>query len=340
MYIARRTVKGQSFFTIRKSLQENGVYVSRELMDLGNDPRMFIRYPMGRSFYVDSVVEDTLRALGETVDYDNLERIFWPFVREEVRRKYQGPFSRKAAHEKNPDVSGVHLFDKRRLSYLRTGSMNQRHIGRVPDSMFTPLTEKSRDELEQRFMADESHLNSREIKGYVFVIFDLHRHFNALFAREMPQALDQDKVADHLVDDLCALNRDSVFWAGMGMERTLHPYLIRYLIMFFDTEYQRPRFLEDMEFARMNSRRYHRQTGWRSERPAEGLYAEAAEVFGVDQAELKTMDRRQLQKLYRKKAREHHPDHGGSHESFIRLARLYEELLSMAASKKAGARSR
>ncbi|MFA6008456.1 MAG: hypothetical protein WC799_00625 [Desulfobacteraceae bacterium] len=325
MYIARTNIKGRSCFSIRKSFLENGVFLSRELMDLGGDPRIFVRYPHGRSFYVDEAIEDTLKSMGETVDYDNLERMFWPFVRPDVKRRYEGACSRASENSETIDVSAVHLFDKRRLSYLRTGGMNQRHIGTAPDKLFKTLTEKSRDEIEQRFMVDENKLPAREIKAYVFVIFDLQRHFNTLFAREMPQALDQDKVADHLLDDICILNRDKVFWSGMDMESSLHAYLIRYLIMFFDTEYQKPRFLEDMEFARMHRRRYYRQT----ERPKDQVYAEATTVFGVSYQELKSMSKRQLQRLYRKKARDLHPDHGGSHEQFIEFSRLYEEIMSL-----------
>ncbi len=327
VYIARTSIKGKPFYSIRTSFPENGLYLSRQLMELGTDPRMFIRYPQGRSFYVDSVVEDTLRAMGEAVDYDDLERMFWPFVNEEVRRRYDGSFSRKKDGTETVDASTIHLFDKRRLSYLRTGSMNQRHIGKSPDKLFRGLSEKSRDELEQQFMADERRLPAREIKAYVFVIFDLQRHFNTLFAREMPQALDQDKVADHLVTELCALNRDRGFWAGMAMEKDLHAYLVRYLIMFFDTEYQKPRFLQDLEFARMNSRRYHRQTGQSFGMSRDQVYAEAETVFGVASQALKGMDKREIRRMYRRKARELHPDQGGSHERFIDLARLYEELM-------------
>ena len=77
----------------------------------------------------------------------------------------------------------------------------------------------------------------------------------------------------------------------------------------------------------MNSRRYHRQTARPGGASAEGFYAEAGALFGVSSRELKGMDKREIRRLYRKKARELHPDQGGSHERFIDHARLYEELL-------------
>lgn len=322
VYIARTNREGKNHFSIRESFLKDGVYHSRDLADLGHDPRIFVRYPQGRSFYIDGAVEEALQKTVKRVDYDMLERVFWPFVKPEVRRRYAQARSRDH-HATDDDMSGVHVFDKRRLSFLRTGSMNQRRIEDAPDKLFRSLTRKSRDELEQRFMADENRLSPREIKSYVYVIFDIQRHFNSLAAREMPQALDQDRVEQHVLDDLCILNTDKPFWSGMTMQPFLHDYLVRYLIMFFDSDYEKPRLFEDLEFAAFNRRRYFRQT----ERPIEEAYTEGGTLFGVPVSELKTMGKREIQRLYRKKAREFHPDHGGEHEAFIDLTRVYEELM-------------
>lgn len=324
MYIARSIINGKAVYSIRESYLENGVYLSRNLIDLDGDPRLYVRYPQGRSFYIDSELEDALRDKIGPFDYDDLEHIFWPFVRPEVRRRYGPARSRDKRGHRNADLANIHMFDKRRLSFLRTGSMNQRHIDKAPDKMFRPLSGKSRDEIEHGFMADENTLKDKEIKSYVFVIFDLQRHFNTLVAREMPQTLAPEKVEAHFLADICSLNRDKHFWNGMGMQPFLHDYLIRYLIMFFDMEYQRSRFMEDMEFARFNRRRYLRQT----RRPMEEAYREASILFGVSGQELKRMSKREIQRIYRKKARELHPDHGGSHEHFIGLSRIYEELIA------------
>lgn len=292
-------------------------------MDLGTDPRVYIHYPHGRSYYIDESVEEALLRATKTVDYDDVERVFWPFVRSDVRQRYGGPQSRGRETARGLDISGVHLFDRRRLSFLRTGSMNQRRIDQVPAKMFVPLAGKSRDELEQTFMADEARLSHKEIKAYVYVIFDLQRHFNALIAREMPQGLDQKKVEARFLEDICRLNRDRGFWAGMDMQVSLHEYLVRYLIMFFDSDYDKPRFFEDLEFAKFNRRRYMHKTF----RPVATVYSEAGTVFGVGQARLKAMTRRELHRMYRKKARELHPDQGGSHDRFIELGRIYDELM-------------
>jgi DnaJ-class molecular chaperone len=47
----------------------------------------------------------------------------------------------------------------------------------------------------------------------------------------------------------------------------------------------------------------------------------------VTAAVLKAMSRRELTRLFRQKAREHHPDTGGQAESFIRLQEAYQSLV-------------
>ena len=39
------------------------------------------------------------------------------------------------------------------------------------------------------------------------------------------------------------------------------------------------------------------------------------------------MSRRNLARLYRRKAQELHPDKGGDHDQFVRLTRAYNELM-------------
>jgi curved DNA-binding protein CbpA len=50
-------------------------------------------------------------------------------------------------------------------------------------------------------------------------------------------------------------------------------------------------------------------------------------VFGVSRAELSAMSRREVKRIFRKKAREFHPDQGGDHEKFIELADAYNEIM-------------
>jgi hypothetical protein len=54
--------------------------------------------------------------------------------------------------------------------------------------------------------------------------------------------------------------------------------------------------------------------------------AEKSAVFGRTMAELRRLSKRELARLFRKRAKELHPDSGGEHERFILLAETYEEL--------------
>ena len=85
-------------------------------------------------------------------------------------------------------------------------------------------------------MEMERKLAPRECKAYVFVIFNLSRHFSQSFARSHPRMLDPAAVDEGFETDLCRLNGDADFWAGDDTftPGTLHAYLRRYAIMFFD----------------------------------------------------------------------------------------------------------
>ena len=53
----------------------------------------------------------------------------------------------------------------------------------------------------------------------------------------------------------------------------------------------------------------------------------AGEILGLSREELPVLTRRRLVRLYRRKARRHHPDKGGASEKFIALTEAYQCLL-------------
>lgn len=325
MYIAKQSFMGNTTFSIRESYLDKGLYRYRNLMTLGADPGIYIHYPMGRSFYIDESVEEKLSQMIASIDYEELETIFWPYIKADVRRRYEFVRSRdiKAAPDFLDDTEH-HIFDKRRFLYLKAGNVNQKKIQSVPARHFRALNKKSRDEIEQDFILMESQLDPNELKTYIYVIFDLQRHFNAIFALEMPQALNQEEVARYFTEDICTLNRDRRLWQGIEMDFFLNDYLERYIIMFFDSEFEKSSFIEDMAFAAFNKKRYYRQ----HTRPVDELYSEASSIFDVPENQLKKMTKRQLKKLFREKARQYHPDKGGDHDEFVDLSRVYDELMS------------
>ena len=331
LYLACKILNGKNHYFIRESFQQAGTFQSRDLIDLGTDPACYIVYPGGNAFYVDGVIEDRLSELGAEVDYDELEDIFWRFVRPDIRRALESFRRREKQHKddrkkKIPDInySGpLHIFDKRRVHYLKFGQTDQRYIDRVPLKLFCWLHHKSRDEIEQQFMAMENELNPREFKIYTFAIFNLQQFFYESYAKNYPQMLSQEKIDEYFIEQICRLSTDRAFWSGMRFGDRLHEYLVRYVVMLFDYDYAPGSFLEDYLRQFINSRREYRSP---IKRTAVSL-KEASAILGESGDVLNKMSRRDLSRLYRRKAQQLHPDKGGDHETFVKLTEAYHELM-------------
>lgn len=328
MYLARKISNGICRYIIRESYPRGSRLLSRDLIDLGADPGRFIVYPGGRAYYIDEAVEEKLRRLDVSYDPWELDELFLPFLDPELRWKMKWISDRRdkkrpgGGSEKRPRADRYHLFDKRRIHFLRCGRMNQGSIGRLPVKMLRVLDCKSRDEIEQTFIQMEAVLGSREFKTYVFVIFDLQRFFTQSFARTAPQMLAQEAVDDFFVGEICRLNVDRHLWAGMPRSDALNEYLIRYLVMYFDYDYGKTRLMDDVLRDFINSRRRYR--------PPESVgvkLADAAAIFETSTDNLKRMKRTDLARLFRRRAQKLHPDKGGRHDEFVKLTKAYHSLL-------------
>lgn len=330
MYLARNDIKGVKHYSIRESYRKGDHFLSRDLIDLGMDPAEHIIYPGGNAFYIDPVIEDRLAERGVTFEDHELEDIFWRFLdpriqhvleyfkhREALSRKRKKCGTRSAKTE-----SKVHIFDKRRLHYLKFGRMEQGYLWLVPEKLFNVLRLKSRDEIEQLFLDMELQLNPGEYKAYVYVIFDIHRFFSESFAKKRPRYLKQSDVDDHFIDEICRLNRDLNFWAGMPATSKLHEYLVRYALMYFDYDFAARSWVEDYINNFINSRRDY-QSPFKT---GSVTLDEAASIFGETKNALRTMSRRELIRIFRRKALELHPDQGGDPEKFVELTNAYDML--------------
>jgi hypothetical protein len=326
MYLAAVRKKRWFRFEIRESYWDGHCYRSRHLADLGPDPAEHIVYPGGRAYYIDPDLEDRIRNQGGHPGPDELDDLLWPFVDRDIRnavgafRERQRPSGSSAGDMRRQPV---HLFDKRRMHFLRFGRMDQGFIGQVPAKLFRPVRDRSRDEIEQYFLQSERILKAHERKAYVYVIFDLQRFFGQLCAKTMPQALDPEAVDTYFVQEICRLNEDADFWAGMPRPDRLQDYLVRYLIMYFDLDYGHRDFMENLFNQFRNAHRRHR---WPA-RPAAVSLADAGRVFGVAEEDLKKMSRPEVSRLFRRKAMTLHPDQGGRPRDFIRLSEAYKAVL-------------
>ena len=298
-------------------------------MELGPDPGRHIIYPGGNAYYIDEEVVSELERMGVTNISDQLEDIFWPFMDPHIKRVIES-FSRKGRANRKPINSEihasqeeVHLFDKRRIHYLRCGRMEQGNIGRLSPKMTNVIRNKSRDEIEQYFMDSEKILRPHELKQYLFVIFNLHRYFDTLYAKTMPQALDEAELDACFLNDVCRLNGDAKFWRGIDKDQNLHEYMTRYVIMFFDSEFGETTILNDYVKNFMRGRRRFRFPS----QVKTVRFSEISARLGITKDALRKMSRRELTIHYRRMALRLHPDKGGDHEKFIRVTEAYKEML-------------
>ena len=331
MYLALEKINGKTRYIIRESYRQADQFLSRDLLDLGADPGSYIIYPGGNAFYIDQDVEDRLSDMGANADPDELEDIFWPFVRPDIRsvlepfrsREKRHQASRRTKKPKKKIITQLHIFDKRRMHYLRFGQMNQRDMDRLPLKFFSVLHNKSRDEIEQALMQMETVLTPREYKAYTYVIFDLQNFFIEAHAKNSPNMLNTEKVDAHFIEQVCRLNGDHSFWAGMKTGDNLHCYLVRYVVMYFDHDFASRSMMEDYFRRFVNAHRKYRKP----HAPVAVTLRKAGNAFGESQSVLKKMSRKELARLYRQKALDMHPDKGGEHDNFVNLTEAYHALL-------------
>jgi hypothetical protein len=327
MYLARTVKQNTAAYSIRQSYPADGFLQSREIFKLGPNPAEFIKYPGGNAYYFDERLVDALDNLG-VADADNcLDDLLWEFLKPEIRRNLDH-FNRRACPHRPAKVQSVpaadYLFDKRRLLFLKSGRLDQGAIGRLPRKLFKDLDHKSRDEIEQYFLAAERILKPAEFKIYTYVIFDLQKHFASPLAKNFPAAMGGDKLDSHFVDAVCRLDADRNFWRGLPVRKGFNAYLARYVAMYFDNDFPQEDF--GAAYAR-DFRRRHR--GFRfPTRPAPAMsLKKAARALGLSAGELKQMPPAALTRHYRKMAIKLHPDQGGDHDTFIRITEAYQAAL-------------
>ena len=331
MYLAREYVEKRINYYIRESYPDGDGVKSREICNLGTNPGKYVIYPDdGVSFYFDPELIETIEASGAKPDTELLEKIFFPFLHPETRRvieMYSRPSSgRKASlrtQTKRCETAPFHIFDMRRMHYLRYGELDMRKISVVPRKIYRKLLDKSRDEIEQQFMEMENVIEEREKKNYMYAVFNVAGHFESDISRKFPQALDQEKVDDAFIQEVCAINADESFWGGVEGSGTLNEYLKRYVFWFFDNAFSGSAHLADLMWQFRQRRHNVQQPSRRTPMPLD----EALTVMEISKADFPRMTVRSITRQYRAMAHKYHPDKGGDHDMFIRLNRAFRDLL-------------
>lgn len=331
MYLAQKRIGPKLYYFLRESYFADGLWRSRDLLALGTNPSRYIIYPGGNSFYIKEEIIEKLAAQGVKTDQWELEKIFWPFVKPDIRRVLNDfsyrqfvPKKRLPRREQLALQKGYHLFDCRRLLFLKFGGTNLDPLLKRPLSFLNVLKDKSRDEIEQHIMRAELKLRPRETLAYIYASFGLSKYFKNRATRYMPEAQMLEELDEAFLKELCALAKDKTYRMGLSEGEILQDYLSRYVIMYFDRLDHTRRFFEEAR-ARLAREHYY---------AARSVISRAASYFGLPEEELLRMGKEEIARLFRRRARELHPDQGGEHEAFIELHKLYEELMQARGFKR------
>lgn len=336
LYLKKRRRKDGLHYILSESYCDRDCWKHRNLLDLGANPEDFIEYPGGNSFYVSQDLQETLDTKGVKYSDDALEKLFIPFLNPEIRRvveMFERPGKDQRPRETKTDVdmldqqNNLHPFDKRRLHYLRCGRVDIGNLDGRTWKFLHVLLEKSRDEIESMMTSMEGQLPPHEIRPYLYTALQLQTYFIHNPVCNSPAGLDPERVDHYFVEDLCRLNIDETFFRGVdrGDTDTLHTYLVRYLILYFDNDFDRGTVWDEYVRDFISKRRFHRPNVQKGMALSEKA---ACKCMGITPQEWKNMDRHALTRRYRQLAKETHPDRGGDGEAFVSVKDAYECLLA------------
>lgn len=340
MYMKRVREGKQYRYVIRESYRDGDTWKYRDVIDLGEDPGAYIHYVGGNGFYFDEALEEKLEEAGIDFSSEDLEAVFFPFIDPHIRRvilNFQHGFRRHRCSSDIPDSESklfekqkeLHPFDKRRMHFLRCGRIDTGKLDGRSWKFLNILLDKSRDERETIIEEMEQHLKPREIKSYIYTAFDLQSYFKDSIVRNHPFALNQERVDEAFCNAVCSLNRDHSFFRGVPDHdpSSLHPYLQKYVIMFFDSFFE-PLFSWD-EFIRhiFGAKEQSAYRRWINRSSVS--VSEACSRLGIDPSKWKDLSSKDITRIYRRRAKTLHPDAGGDHEAFIKLTEAYHVLLDM-----------
>ncbi|MBU0513965.1 MAG: J domain-containing protein [Proteobacteria bacterium] len=328
MYLARHH---NGDYVIRESVERPGGWRSRDVMTIGPDPAAHLHFPSPTAYYLDPDLAEEIERRASHYDEAQLDRLFFRFLPPGLQARIKQFEGRgRGSAKKIPKTvraerqSQVHPFDKRRLYFLRYGQMNLGAALLKPYPCYDQVVQKSRDEIEWLITGLETVLKFRERKAYVYAAFDLQRFFPNNPLKFMPAGLDPEAVDDRFVEELCRLGRDRGFVSENYRIDRLSDYLVKYLIMYFDSEFEdhRPEadFLEDF----INQHRVYRPPA-----PKGPSLARACRIMGLSEAQYKGLDKKGLTRVYRRLVMACHPDRGGDQERFIQVKEAFTRLVQI-----------
>lgn len=327
LYIRRTSEGCRTHYVLKESYWNGSCFAARNILDLGPEPAAHIIYTGGNGFYFSDTVEEAFARMGLERETEDLEKAFLLYVDPYIRRIIENfTMGRTGSHPSwNHEESAyhqrfLHPFDKRRMHFLRCGRMDIGTLEGRSWKFLNVLCDKSRDEIEHVIDGMEKDLRPQERRNYIFTALQLQKYFPSHLMKNNPAALDPEKVDAYFLEEICRLNEDKDFFLGVEDHdfRRLHPFLVKYVIMYFDYTFT-PQSLWDRifhDFVRHRQQRFPLPKALSEE--------EACERLGLHPKEYRAMSAQALARHYRRRAKKLHPDAGGDHETFIHLTEAYE----------------
>jgi hypothetical protein len=334
LYLAAQKNGRRVTYALRQSYRRGERILWRHLFDLGENPGDYIVYPGGNAFYFDPDLVADLEAKGVADADRKLEVLLLNFLPADIQRiivqmtrlgrKRRRDLSREAmarAQER------LHLFDRRRMFFLRFGRMDDPRAATRPHRFLNALIDKSRDETEYYIRSLENKLRPHEKKHYVYHALDLSGYFPGHFSRLFPEGLDPEELDRAFMTEICKLNADEVFLgpqAGETGAGGLHEYLRPYALLWFDHEFimRSPGQRVFGDFMNQQARRPPPPPP-----PASAVGLETAlAVFSLTREAWVRATRDELAGIYRRLALLCHPDQGGDSEKFLELNEAFRKL--------------
>lgn len=336
MYLRRVRTNGHYSYVLRESVKAGDIWCHRDILDLGPDPEVHVEYPGGSTYYFKDSLREEIEACGADASAEDLELAFLPFFREDVRRVVEyfrdfRPACRSTPKRGSSDTflneqAFLRSFDRRRLHFLKFGRIDIGELEGRAWKYLNVLSCKGRDEIEGTLERMEYALRDRELFDYLYAALNLQAYFPDHPLRNYPSGLDRERVDSCFLGEICALNHDERYFAGVDDHSPdlLHPYLRRYVVMYFD-------YAENATHQAFEHMRHFGGARPRFRPPAPEhsgpSFEEALLTFSLTLEEFRASTKKELSSRYRKKAMKRHPDQGGDHEAFVKLKAAYEVLL-------------
>ncbi len=180
MYLATLQYREKTAYEIRQSYPADkcSTYKYKTVFNLGESPGDYIEEFDGHIALFHSDLVAAISSHTKEDEDDLLEQLLFRFLPHEVQSKidlYHRPDTAKrtplTSHEKDDIRDQVHIFDRKRLYYLRYGAVDQSRLSNLHEKCCKVLLYQSRDEREYYFREEEIIITSLNSLQSITIFF-------------------------------------------------------------------------------------------------------------------------------------------------------------------------